>query len=522
MHAATTKGEGNAADERFSAACQNTPKGAIMLAPENIRWHRTVDIAVIGYGLAGAVAAIAAREKGASIMILEKQEAAVHRTSSSMSAGFFLCPSDVNGAKEYMKALCRMDDRIHWTDEDTINAWAEYGAQNIGWLKNLGASILFYRKTAEHPQLPGADSIEVWRFNGFGLGMMNFMYRQVQSRTIEVLYQTAAQRLLTDEAGRVIGLVAERTAGGRPEKVYIRAHKAVILCTGGFEENDEMILQYLKMYPVYFTGGTANTGDGIKMAQEVGADLWHMNCVSARLVAKFPDFPIAFTLAISGYLPGPEQEASGGFIIVDKYGRRYMSENIKSHTAFYELTSFDTHKLEYPRVPSYFIFDRRRMEKGPLVSRQSGAAGPQQLYRWSLDNTEELRKGWITGNETVPGLADQLGLSASLLEQTVQIWNRYCREGQDPEFSRKISDLVPLDAPPYYAIKLFPGGPNTQGGPRHNSRAQVLNPFGSPIQGLYAAGECGSVYGMFYPAGGGNLAECMAFGRIAVENALRE
>ena len=82
--------------------------------------------------------------------------------------------------------------------------------------------------------------------------------------------------------------------------------------------------------------------------------------------------------------------------------------------------------------------------------------------------------------------------------------------------------MLPLDSPPFYAIKLFPGGPNTQGGPRHNSKAQVVNPFGEPIPGLYAAGECGSIFSMLYPVGGGNLSECIAFGRIAAENAVRE
>ena len=81
---------------------------------------------------------------------------------------------------------------------------------------------------------------------------------------------------------------------------------------------------------------------------------------------------------------------------------------------------------------------------------------------------------------------------------------------------------MPLDNPPFYAVRIFPGGPNTQGGPRRNSRAQVVNPFGKPIPGLYAAGECGSIYGMLYPMGGGNLAECIAVGRGAAENAVRE
>ncbi len=216
---------------------------------------------------------------------------------------------------------------------------------------------------------------------------------------------------------------------------------------------------------------------------------------------------------------GVKEKAIVSFIIVDKSGRRYMSENLKPHAAYYELTAFDTHRRAYYRVPSYHIFDRKRMEFGPLTQRSSGASGPHQLYSWSSDNMVELQKGWIVNGETVAELAEKIGIPPLTLENTVRDWNRYCAEGQDPEFGRNPLELVPLDSPPFFAIRLVPGGPNTQGGPRRNARAQVVNPFGEPIPGLYAAGECGSIYGKLYPVGGGNLAECIAFGRVAGENA---
>ncbi len=124
--------------------------------------------------------------------------------------------------------------------------------------------------------------------------------------------------------------------------------------------------------------------------------------------------------------------------------------------------------------------------------------------------------------DTVAELAANLSMPPENLTNSIDTWNRHCQAGRDAEFGRSPLELVPLDEPPFFAIKLFPGGSNTQGGPRRNGRAQVLNPFGEPIPGLYAAGECGSVFGMLYPAGGGNLAECIAFGRIAAENAVKE
>lgn len=497
-----------------------------MLAPRGIKWHKSADVVVIGYGLAGAVAAITARDKGASVIILEKQKADSHCSCSSISGGLFLCPTDADGAAKHMTALCQIHEGVTWTDKDNIRAWAQYTTQNKDWITNLGGNVKFFCKAAEYPQLPGADSIGVWLYQGSGLRMMQFMYEQVNSRRIEVLYQTPGQVLLTNENGEVIGVRATDLPSGR--EVNIKASKAAMICTGGFEENEEMKLQYLKMYPVYFAGGQANTGDGIKMALDVGADLWHMNCCSARLLAKFPDFPVAFLIDFGGggwsrrQILGSDKKEDCGFIIVDKYGRRYMTENIKLHAAFYELTRFDTHKLEYPTVPTHYICDHRRMQLGMLGQRSSGPSGPHQLYKWSIDNKAEIERGWIITADTIEELAGKLSIPPANLKATIQKWNEACAVGKDADFGRNPLDLVPLDNPPFYAIRLYPGGPNTQGGPRRNSKAQVLNPFGRVIPGLYGAGECGSVYGMLYPIGGGNLAECIAFGRIAAENAVTE
>ncbi|MBI4330109.1 MAG: FAD-dependent oxidoreductase [Chloroflexi bacterium] len=497
-----------------------------MLAPNNLTWDAEADVVVIGYGLAGAVAAITARDLGASVLILEKQPAASHCTNSSLSGGLFVRPADVGGGVEYMKALCQVNPPHLWTDLDSIRVWAEYTVQNKDWMESLGGHVRLFHKGGEHGQLPGADSIEIWQYQGKGFRMMQFMYEQVKTRGIEVQYETPAQRLLTGERGEVIGVRATPLRKASPcAATHVKARKAVILCSGGFENNEDMKLQYLRVFPVYFTGGMANTGDGIRMAQEMGAQLWHMNCCSAGLVPKFPDFPLAFPIELAARESARQGHggtgARAGFIIVDKYGRRYMDENFRRHAGSYQVACFDSNRLEYPRVPSYYVFDRRRMELGRLI-RPGGAAGPHQLYKWSQDNSAELHRGWIVEGNTIAELAGGIGVAATTLDETVRTWNRHSREGNDPDFGRSPAELVPLDSPPFYAVRLYPGGPNTLGGPRRNSRSQVVNPFGEPIPGLYAAGECGSVYGMLYPSAGGNLAECIAFGRIAGGNAARE
>jgi len=490
-----------------------------MLTPENTTWHETADVIVIGYGLAGAVSAITAYDREASVILLEKQSARSMYSCSAMSGGSVICPTSSSEAAQYMTALSGMYPEVSWTDSKPIETWARYAVQNKKWLEGIGANLKLSPRGAEHPQFPGAPSIRVYRVQGTGFRMMGLIYRAIGKRNISVHYEIAADRLFTNSAGEVIGVRAY--AGQAPqEEINFRATKAVILCCGGFEFNEEMKLQYLRAYPVYFSGGIGNTGDGIKMAQEVGADLWHMTCVSARLVAKFPDFPFSMTIEFGNKVSEPKDRS--GCIIVNKRGDRYTSENLRMHGAFYELTAFDSHALEYPKIPSYMIFDQRRMKCGPVVWRGSGPAGPVQIYHWSLDNFAELEKGWISSADSLKRLAAKIGIAASPLEKSVEGWNTYCRQGKDSEFDRKPEDLIPIDLPPFYAIKLYPGGPNTQGGPRRNGKAQVLNPFGSPIPGLYAAGECGSIYGMLYPTGGGNLAECIAFGRVAAENATNE
>ena len=104
-------------------------------------------------------------------------------------------------------------------------------------------------------------------------------------------------------------------------------------------------------------------------------------------------------------------------------------------------------------------------------------------------------------------------------QRTVDDYNEGCKRSADA-FGRPELSLVPLEGPPYYCVALYPGGPNTTGGPRRNGRAEILNAFGEVIQGLYGAGELGSAIGQHYPAGGCNLSDAFCFGQIAVETAL--
>ena len=103
---------------------------------------------------------------------------------------------------------------------------------------------------------------------------------------------------------------------------------------------------------------------------------------------------------------------------------------------------------------------------------------------------------------------------------TVEQYNQLCRTQESDPFDRPPDTMIPIDQPPYYCVPLYPGGSNTTGGPQRNQHGQVIDPFGRPIQGLYAAGELGQVSGLLYPGDGSNLSEALCFGQITVEHAL--
>jgi succinate dehydrogenase/fumarate reductase flavoprotein subunit len=308
----------------------------------------------------------------------------------------------------------------------------------------------------------------------------------------------------------VVGVRARTPDGIR----HYRARRGVVLTCGGYEYDEEMKRGYLRSYPMYFYGSPMNTGDGVRMAQALGADLWHMNCMAGRAIAHFE-------LDGKGYnylsLPPP-----GGYAFLDRYGRRFANEHMQAmgrHDFYYLLGVYDSERAEYPRVPCYWIFDDRRMRFGPPVT-GSAAAGPHR-YEWSEGSEAEIARGWVKRADSLGDLVEMAGIvDAGEAVRTLEEYNQACATGND-RFGRPRESLWPLDQPPFYCMELWPGGPNTSGGPRRNARAQVIDVFGDPIEGLYEAGELGEAVGALYPANGANISDALCFGRIAAGQALR-
>jgi succinate dehydrogenase/fumarate reductase flavoprotein subunit len=290
------------------------------------------------------------------------------------------------------------------------------------------------------------------------------------------------------------------------------------LTCGGFENNQEMIRNYLPGLPYCYTSGSPyNEGDGVSMAMAVGADLWHMNNFAGPSMAlKVPEFRTTFSMVPLHFA----KEPPGGMIVVGPNGKRFADEKYK--TSHGKIKSAGRWAPLATPCPMFMIYDHTLFASGPLYEKEprSGWNPMVERYDWSDDNRAELAKGWIKQAETITALAQTLGLSPAVLEETVTRWNAHCCAGVDPDFGRT-KMLSPIQKAPFYTVELSPSMLNTQGGPRRNARAQIVRPDGSPIPRLYSAGELGSIYSYLYQ-GTGNIGECLAFGRIAGRNAAAE
>ncbi len=511
-------------------------------------WREEAEVVVVGYGGAGAVTAIAAHDAGAKVVILEKQAcdtptATRHTPSVRMSGGSWFCPVDPEAAARYIEGMALVANET-W-DEDRramFRIFTQYLADNTHWLESVGVQLggeesisptvqregrgIVDRRAyvCDFPELPGGEAacVSFPKRQGayrHGAALFKDLSDAVAKRKIPIMWETQGEGLVYRQ-GEVCGVRAAKD--GR--ELMLRASRAVVLTCGGFEFNQSMKENYLRVNPTHFYGNPGNTGEGVTMAMGAGAALWHMNNASWRVTMKFPDVPTAF---------GTQQHEYAS-VFVDRRGNRFTNERFKMHAFGYELTNYDCYAMCFPKVPSYWIFDEKRRSKAPLASIH-GACNPpggvmgDVYYIWSPDNSREIERGWIMKADTLGGLARKIAedrdnrgmMTPSALTATVKRYNSLCRKGEDLDFHKPAEWMQPLEDPPYYAVKLWPGGPNTQGGPKRNEKGQVTGVHGEPVRRLYSAGELGSVWGFLYQAGS-NLAECIAFGRIAGANAAAE
>jgi succinate dehydrogenase/fumarate reductase flavoprotein subunit len=476
------------------------------------------DVVVVGYGGAGATAAIEGHDAGADVMILEGASEGGGNTRAA--GGSIRVVHDPAEMRAHIEALSGGA-----TDYESIDSHVRNLAELPEWIKSHGGKIEVEDKGTDgdfvpsphfsprdyagspFPDVVGAKGIAgKYRWTAVeghsrGEAAFRFLESNIRSRNIDVRTGYRVRSLARSTAGRVSGLVADYQG----EPVRVRAERGVVLACGGFEWDPTLQRDYLGQALPSSAPPHRNTGDGVRMAQSIGADLWHMTAAVLQFGLVVPQYEASFPIAIS----------ERGFIFVDRNGERFCDETrIDSHDGGILLEDRDRRSMQYRRLPSFLIFDEQTRCSGPIVSR---ARGFNRGAGWTDDNGTAIENGWIKTAATISELATKLGLPRDDLARTVSAYNRTI--GSDP-FGRAAAVSQPIACGPFYGTTMWPCIINTQGGPRRSADGHILDPWRNPIDGLFGAGELGSIWTNAYP-GGGNFGEALASGRVAGRSAAR-
>jgi len=470
----------------------------------------TKDVIVVGFGGSGAVAALAAAEAGATVAIVEKSPRGGGNTQEA--GGSLRKIADADLAARYFEQLANGG-----TPADLIEAFVAGCNPAIEWLERYGLRMTeaggpwrdWKYPLVTHdpfPRVPGNEGlggrvrVEQDVPGHGGSALWEGLRRRVLDANIDVVLESRVVDLLRERtSGRTCG-VAVVSAGGTTTQ--LEARSGVVLACGGFSGDPGMQRAYLGTELPAFGLPGGNAGDGVRLAQAAGAELWHMNAFAAVLGYRIPGYPSAFRHHVY----------NESFIYVDQAAARFVNEvGLDNHAMPWAFRWMDPALPGYPRIPGYLIFDESARRAGPIVKDALGYH--RRDWKWSADNSQEIDKGWIHKGETADELAVVLGISAPALARTIADYNACALAGVDDAYGRPADAMMALQ-PPYYGIALWPCLLNTQGGPRRNASGQVIGIDGSPIAGLFSAGELGSIWTELYP-GGGNLMECIVSGIAA-------
>ncbi|MBS1217719.1 MAG: fumarate reductase/succinate dehyfrogenase, flavoprotein subunit [Proteobacteria bacterium] len=510
-----------------------------------MKFTETVDVVVIGFGLGGGIAALNAAQAGAKTLLLEKST--VPGGLSICSYGAVRSAHDPDQAFAYLQAT-----NGGRTPEAVIRALADGMCELEAYVRELaqinGARVItsveeneeraragdpYRRQIRGNYPLPGTDTfyhtsvVDVPGFdarvaypwaNGAPNGpkLFKVVHDNVLAADVEVRLGVAATRLVAGPATREVQGVTVIQDG---KTRHIRVRCGVVLASGGFEGNAEMKAQFLEAHPVLNAAARSNTGDGIRMAQDLGAALWHMWHVHGAYGFRHTDPAYPYGMRVKRFpdwFPGEQDKVNlkMAWILLDGSGKRFMSEYqpYTQDTAVRPLAHFDPVTQRAPRNPAYLICDDAGRRLYPLGKATSNDEGLR--YDWSFNNLKEIDNGILKRANTLEELAAMLGIDPVETRTSVARWNALCAAGSDEDHHRPANSMLPIIQPPYYGAPVWAVISNTQGGPVHDAHSRVIDVYGKPIPRLYAAGELGSSFGHLYLSGG-NIAECFVTGRIA-------
>lgn len=461
--------------------CANTPaEKTPETQPES--GNEQFDIVIVGAGGAGLAAAVEAHEQGAdNILVLEKMSFA--GGSTTMAFGGFNCTNsrfmDEQGKEETPVMLVDkiVKNGAGFADVDMAGIIAMETPKVIEWLDGFGSEWGKIRYADLHCPTDGTIP---------GVELVKVLKEQAEKNGIEIRYNSPAVDLIADESGRVSG-VQVKDANGE----YTIDAQAVILATGGFESNPEMIAKYDNpgLAHIHLAPSQGNMGDGIVMAEKLGAELRNMDLI--QLSCAVAPFSIQMQLPIK----------NNGVVFINKEGKRFtneyseassdrrITEDILKQTdaecfGVYNETIYQT----FMAIEEKDFFDEYRMT--------------------GIDNS-----GTVVKADTLEELAEKLGVDQETFLATM---NGLKTDNIGNEEVVKLAETY--KSGPYYAVTLTPGVMDTLGGVLADTTGRVINKEGKPIKGLYAAGEViGNVQGAYYSVG---LGEAVVFGRVSARNAI--
>jgi fumarate reductase flavoprotein subunit len=482
---------------------------AEILNTENLE----ANVVVIGGGGAGLTAAVAAAEKRASVILLEKRRTV--GGDSALAVGIFAADSPV---QQKMMVYAPKDelfkfamDYAHWAiNPRLVRTFINKSGSTIGWLEEKGVGFEDVWPARRNLIYRTAHNIK-----GQGSGLIKVLLKNCKDLGVKLYSQTATKRILTDKKGKVTGVLA----AAKEKELRITA-KSVIIATGGYGGNKELLKKYYHSPENMYNVGLPLKGDGLLMATEIGAATEGLGIV--HLYGPFVPKSLTYTdRQEDKYRPSIHLltyiAREPNIMWVNKYGERFMDEGQGS--VFPELGKAMERQ---PDKISYQLFDEEIKQK--WIKEGFFFPSPYVSPRINLEKAIQIQadKGRIKISDDWGEIARWMGLDPQVLNANIDQYNSFCDQGYDEMFVKDRRFLQPLRTPPYYAIKCHLGYLGTIGGIKINERTEVINHQDNPIPGLYAAGVAtggweSSTYNMYLC--GHTFGFSIYSGRIAGENA---
>jgi succinate dehydrogenase/fumarate reductase flavoprotein subunit len=468
----------------------------------DIQWDKEVDVLVVGSGTA-AMGALAAKDysSDSSVLIIEKSNLWGGTTATSGCVVWvplnYVMAEDGNednreDAQTYMKACAagRCDESLIEAYLNNANDYLEWARDKFGWNWTYGGIVGDYLQALPGSALKGR-SLVVEQFKS---ALWTDVQTQAESLGIEIMLDTAGTRLIVDNDGTVVGLIAVSEG----KNLNIRASRGIILGTGGFDHNTQMIKSCQTVPPFISNAVVTNTGDGQNMGAEIGASLAVMDrnwgLPSFLPEAFSQDFDknrdLVYNMEVVDWV-GCRGKPNA--VVVNKKGRRFGDE-ASMYAAFNRsFEAFDSYTNQHENIPAFFICDSEYTQYYRLPTQAEVGDPVPEMFVVA---------------DTLAELAQKLGIDPEGLNAEINEFNRHAANGVDPIYHRgelsveqKTSGdftgrqlanncLAPLTTPPFLGAYYVPGTCGTNGGLKANASSQVLNTRDEAIPGLYAVGNC--------------------------------